>query len=86
MTAAKQAGLKVFRTWGFNDKNVTYDPNGLPQYGGEGAGGTEVVFQWWSNGTSTIDVTPFDKVVDAAKTTGIKLVVALTNNCTYSHT
>lgn len=85
MTAAKQAGLKVFRTWGFNDKNVTYNPNGLPQYGGEGAGGTEVVFQWWSNGTSTIDVTPFDKVVNAAKTTGIKLVVALTNNCTYSH-
>lgn len=66
MTAGRQAGLKVFRTWGFNDKNVTFDPQGLPQYGGEGAGGTEVVFQWWANGTSTIDVTPFDTVVDAA--------------------
>lgn len=83
MTAAKQAGLKVFRTWGFNDKNstATYDPKGLPQYGGEGAGGTEVVFQRWANGTSIIDVAPFDKVVNAATTAGIKLVVALTNNC-----
>lgn len=81
MTAGKRAGLNVFRTWGFNDKNVTFNPHGLPQYGGEGAGGTEVVFQWWANGTSTIDVTPFDKVVKAATDTGIKLIVALTNNC-----
>ncbi|RKU39751.1 hypothetical protein DL546_000348 [Coniochaeta pulveracea] len=80
MTAGKRAGLNVFRTWGFNDKNVTFNPHGLPQYGGEGAGGTEVVFQWWANGTSTIDVTPFDKVVKAATDTGIKLIVALTNN------
>lgn len=80
MTAAKEAGLKVFRTWGFNDKNVTYDPDGLPKYGNEGAGGTETVFQWWANGTSTIDVAPFDKVVDAAAKVGMKLVVTLTNN------
>jgi hypothetical protein len=72
--------LNVFRTWGFNDKNVTYIPEGLPQYGGEGAGGTEVIFQRWANGKSTIDVTAFDKVVNAATKTGIKLVVALTNN------
>lgn len=79
--AAKNAGLTVFRTWGFNDKNVTYVPGGLPQYGGEGAGPSEVVFQWWhDNGTSTIDVTGFDKVVDAASKVGIKLIVALTNN------
>lgn len=81
MTAAKDAGLKVFRTWGFNDKNTTYISGGLPQYGNEGAGGTEVVFQYFSpNGTSTIDVAPFDKVVNAATKVGIKLVVALTNN------
>jgi mannan endo-1,4-beta-mannosidase len=80
MQAAKDAGLSVFRTWGFNDKNVTYIEDGLPQYGGEGAGGTEVVYQWWDNGVATIDVTPFDKVVDAALQTGIKLIVALTNN------
>ncbi|KAK1762853.1 putative mannan endo-1,4-beta-mannosidase C [Phialemonium atrogriseum] len=80
MTAAQEAGLKVFRTWGFNDKNVTYDPNGLPQYGGEGAGATEVVFQSWDNGKPTINVEPFDKVVDAATNTGTKLIVALTNN------
>ncbi|KAH8666620.1 glycoside hydrolase superfamily [Xylariales sp. PMI_506] len=78
--AAKDAGLKVFRTWGFNDKNVTYDPNGLPQYGDEGAGATDVVFQWWANGTSTIDITDFDKVLDAATNVGIKLIVTLTNN------
>lgn len=80
MRAGKAAGLNVFRTWGFNDKNVTYDPNGLPQYGNEGAGTTEVVFQRWANGTSTIDITPFDKVVNAALKTGIKLIVTLTNN------
>lgn len=80
LTAAYDAGLRVFRTWGFNDKNVTYDPNGLPQYGNEGAGPTDVVFQRWANGTSTIDVTPFDKVVKGAEAAGIKLLVALTNN------
>jgi len=80
MTAAKEAGLKVFRTWGFNDKNVTFDPAGLPQYGGEGAGATSTVFQWWSNGTSKIDVSGFDRVVDAATKVGMKLVVTLTNN------
>src|SRR4051812_3348207 len=75
LTAAKKAGLNVFRTWGFNDKNVTYIPEGLPQYGGEGAGGTEVIFQRWVDGKSTIDMTAFDKVVNAATKTGIKLVV-----------
>ena len=80
LTAAYDAGLRVFRTWGFNDKNATYDPNGLPQYGGEGAGPTEVVFQRWANGTSTIDISPFDKVVEGAEAAGIKLLVALTNN------
>jgi mannan endo-1,4-beta-mannosidase len=80
MTAAKDAGLKVFRTWGFNDKNRTFNSNGLPKYGGEGAGASEVVFQWWENGNSTIQVNGFDKVVDAANKVGIKLIVALTNN------
>lgn len=80
MKAAKAAGLTVFRTWGYNDKNVTYDPDGLPQYGNEGAGETEVVFQRFDNGKSTIDLAPFDKVVNGATKAGIKLIVALTNN------
>ncbi|KAJ2902221.1 GH5 mannanase [Zalerion maritima] len=81
LAAAKDAGLKVFRTWGFNDKNATYDPNGMPQYGGEGAGDTSVVFQlWYPNGTSTINLEPFDAVVAAAERVGMKLIVALTNN------
>ncbi|PLN85681.1 glycoside hydrolase superfamily [Aspergillus taichungensis] len=80
LTAAKRAGLKVFRTWGFNDRNATDIDGGLPDYGGEGAGPTEIVFQRWSNGTSTIDLKPFDKVVRAAEQTGIKLIVALVNN------
>ncbi|RYP33741.1 hypothetical protein DL767_004608 [Monosporascus sp. MG133] len=80
LTAAKEAGLKVFRTWGFNDKNVTYIPDGLPRYGGEGAGDTEIVFQWFANGTSTINLDAFDKVVNAATKVGIKLLVAFTNN------
>ncbi|CCC07605.1 hypothetical protein SMACR_08144 [Sordaria macrospora] len=81
MKAAKAAGLTVFRTWGFNDKNRTYVPTGLPQYGGEGAGATETVFQWFEkDGKQTIDISPFDKVVNSASKTGIKLLVALTNN------
>ncbi|KAL1961385.1 hypothetical protein VTO42DRAFT_113 [Malbranchea cinnamomea] len=80
LAAAKRAGLSVFRTWGFHDRNVTTIPGGLPQYGGEGAGETEVVFQWWDNGKPTINLEPFDKVVAAAEKIGIKLIVALTNN------
>lgn len=53
----------------------------MPQYGGEGAGETDVVFQtWYANGTSVIDIEAFDKVVAAASKVGIKLLVALTNN------
>lgn len=70
----------MFRTWGFNDKNSTYDPEGLPQYGDEGAGATDVIFQIWEDGKPTINVEPFDKVVDAATKVGMKLIVALTNN------
>ncbi|EME42566.1 glycoside hydrolase family 5 protein [Dothistroma septosporum NZE10] len=80
LRAAKKAGLSVFRTWGFNDENVTYSTTGLPQYGGEGAGPTDVVFQKFANGKSTIDLAAFDKVVNAATKTGIKLVVCMTNN------
>ncbi|KAK3906161.1 beta-mannanase [Staphylotrichum tortipilum] len=81
LTAAKKAGLNVFRTWGFNDKNATYIPGGMPNYGGEGAGPSEVVLQLWhSDGTSTIDLSGFDKVVKAAEKTGMKLLIALTNN------
>jgi mannan endo-1,4-beta-mannosidase len=75
MTAAKEAGLKVFRTWGFNDQNATTVEGGLPQYALD-----KPVLQTWSNGKSTIDLSPFDKVVAAASKTGIKLIVALTNN------
>jgi len=40
-----------------------------------------VVFQWFHpDGTSTIDISGFDKVVKAAEKTGMKLLVALTNN------
>ena len=78
MKAAQEAGLKVLRTWGFNDKNVTYDAEGMPKYGDWGE--ETVVFQRWDNGESTIDMSPFDKVVDAANKFGMKLIVALTNN------
>ncbi|KAI7784999.1 mannan endo-beta-mannosidase c [Diaporthe eres] len=78
LTAAKDAGLKVFRTWGFNDKNATTISGGLPQYG---TGDEATTFQKFSpDGTSVIDVTHFDKVVAAAEKSGIKLLVALTNN------
>jgi mannan endo-1,4-beta-mannosidase len=72
--------LSVFRTWGFNDRNRTTVAGGLPQYGGEGAGPSPNVLQWWNNGTAEINLAPFDKVVRAAEKTGMKLIVALTNN------
>lgn len=77
--------MKVFRTWGFNDKNTTTVESGLPQYGGEGAGGTEIVFQWWKDGKQIINtgktgLQAFDEVVKVAERTGMKLIVALTNN------
>ncbi|RPA89549.1 glycoside hydrolase [Choiromyces venosus 120613-1] len=85
LRAAKAAGLKVFRTWGFYDKNATFDPNGLPQYDGEGAGVSEVYFQKWTNGVPEINFGPnglqaFDETVKVAEKVGIKLVVPLTNN------
>jgi mannan endo-1,4-beta-mannosidase len=78
LTAAKDAGLKVFRTWGFNDKNATTVSGGRPQYG---TGDEATTFQKFSpDGTSVIDVTHFDKVVASAEKTGMKLLVTLTNN------
>ncbi|KAF2821908.1 glycoside hydrolase [Ophiobolus disseminans] len=78
--AAKKAGLNVMRTWGFNDRNRTTIAGGLPQYGGEGAGPSPNVLQWWDNGKAEINITPFDKVVAAAQKTDMKLLIALTNN------
>jgi hypothetical protein len=68
------------RTWGFNDRNRTTIAGGLPQYGGEGAGPSPNVMQWWNNGKAEINLTPFDKVVTAAQKTNMKLIVTLTNN------
>ena len=71
--------MTVFRTWGFNDKNRTYITNGLPNYGNSDS--DEVVFQWFNkDGTSFINLAALDKVVTAAQKTGIKLVIAFTNN------
>jgi mannan endo-1,4-beta-mannosidase len=67
----------VFRTWGFNDRNRTTVTGGLPQYGGDD---NPNVMQWWDNGKAEINIKPFDKVVAAAEKTGMKLIVALTNN------
>ncbi|PNS18715.1 hypothetical protein CAC42_5254 [Sphaceloma murrayae] len=75
--AAADAGLKVMRTWGYNDRNATYNAGGLPQYGNNP---NDPAFQTWDNGKATIDISPFDKVVKAATDTGVKLLVAFTNN------
>lgn len=78
MKAGLDAGLTVFRTWGFNDQNATYDPNGLPLYG---EGNEQVVFQRFSPGGEVeINLSPLDLVVEAAEKTGVKLFIALTNN------
>lgn len=85
MDKAKAAGLEVIRTWGFNEVNVTTIPGGLPQYGGEGAGPTDIYYQAWENGKAAVNLGPnglphFDKIVQLAGEKGIKLVVTLTNN------
>ncbi|QRW26055.1 Cellulase (glycosyl hydrolase family 5 protein) [Rhizoctonia solani] len=82
---ASKAGLNVIRTWGFNEVNVTRVPGGLPDYGGEGAGPTQIYYQSWDKGKPTINygdngLKHLDKVVALAEKKGIKLVVALTNN------
>ena len=50
----QEAGLNIIRTWGFRDLNVTFIPDGLPKYGGEGAGPSTIYFQSWDNGIPTI--------------------------------
>ena len=78
MNAAIAAGLKVGRTWAFHDQNKTTISGGLPQYG---TGGESTVFQRFNpDGTVEIDLSKLDVVVKAAETTGLKLVLALTNN------
>ncbi|PSK38122.1 hypothetical protein B9Z65_1313 [Elsinoe australis] len=75
--AAADAGLKVMRTWGYNDRNATYNSGGLPQYGNNP---NDPAFQTWENGKATIDVSPLDKVVKAATDNNVKLLIAFTNN------
>jgi len=85
LTAARNAGLKVMRTWGFNDKNKTYIPfadGGLPQYYVDTTG---TYFQEFDDKKITINygsdgLLKLDNVVKAAEATDIKLVVTLTNN------
>jgi len=78
----KAAGLKVIRTHIFNEKNETYNPNGLPQYGSEH---DDIVYQWWSSGVPAVNTGPtglahFDRVVKLAEERNLKLILTLTNN------
>ncbi|KAK6581177.1 hypothetical protein PZA11_006665 [Diplocarpon coronariae] len=78
---SKRAGQKVIRTWGFNEKNVTFVPGGLPMYGGD----TSFYFQSWENGKATVNtgatgLEVLDNVVRLAEANDMKLLVALTNN------
>ncbi|KEY68261.1 hypothetical protein S7711_04792 [Stachybotrys chartarum IBT 7711] len=76
--AALDAGLRVVRTWAFHDQNATTIAGGLPQYG---SGAEETVIQTFnSDGTVDIDLSILEVVVRAAENTGLKLVLALTNN------
>lgn len=78
MEAAKDAGLKVIRTWAFHDNNRTFSSGGLPQYN---TGAEDTVFQWFeADGTVKIDLSKLDVVVEAAEATNMKLILALTNN------
>lgn len=78
MVAAKDAGLKVIRTWAFHENNRTFVSGGLPKYN---TGGEETVMQFFNaDGTVDIDLGVLDVVIEAAEATGIKLILALTNN------
>ncbi|RBR26783.1 uncharacterized protein FIESC28_00364 [Fusarium coffeatum] len=78
LEAAKDAGLKVVRTWAFHDNNRTFSEGGLPQYN---TGAEDTVFQWFEkDGSVKIDLSKLDVVVEAAEATNMKLILALTNN------
>lgn len=78
MEAALDAGLKVVRTWAFHDQNQTTIDGGLPQYG---TGAEETVMQFFNpDGSVSIDLSVLDVVIRAAEDTGMKLILALTNN------
>ncbi|KAM5520578.1 hypothetical protein FOXYSP1_14468 [Fusarium oxysporum f. sp. phaseoli] len=75
---AKDAGLKVMRTWAFHDNNRTYVSGGLPQYG---TGAENTVMQFFEkDGSVKIDLSKLDVVIEAAEATNMKLILALTNN------
>ncbi|KAF9771862.1 hypothetical protein IL306_010480 [Fusarium sp. DS 682] len=75
---AKDAGLKVMRTWAFHDNNRTTVSGGLPQYN---TGAEDTVFQFWEkDGTVKINLSKLDVVIEAAEATNMKLILALTNN------
>ncbi|CZR37717.1 uncharacterized protein FPRO_07092 [Fusarium proliferatum ET1] len=75
---AKDAGLKVMRTWAFHDNNRTYVSGGLPQYG---TGAENTVMQFFEkDGSVKIDLSKLDVVIKAAEDTNMKLILALTNN------
>lgn len=85
MDKAKAAGIKVIRTWAFHEVNSTFIAGGLPQYGGEGAGPSDIVFQTWTNGTATINygetgLQRLDKIASLAQQKGLKIIFTLTNN------
>jgi endo-1,4-beta-mannosidase len=78
LEAAKDAGLKVIRTWAFHDQNKTYVSGGLPQYN---TGAENTVMQVFnSDGSVKIDLSKLDVVIEAAEATDMKLILALTNN------
>ncbi|KAM5352965.1 hypothetical protein ACJ41O_005687 [Fusarium nematophilum] len=78
LDAAVDAGLKVIRTWAFHDNNKTYVSGGLPKYN---TGAEETAMQVFnSDGTVEIDLHLLDVVIEAAEASGIKLILALTNN------
>lgn len=78
LEAAKDAGLKVVRTWAFHDNNRTFSEGGLPKYN---TGAEDTVFQWFEkDGSVKIDLSKLDVVVEAAEATNMKLILALTNN------
>ncbi|KAH7245153.1 glycoside hydrolase superfamily [Fusarium tricinctum] len=78
LEAAKDAGLKVIRTWAFHDQNKTYVAGGLPQYG---TGAENTAMQVFNpDGTVKIDLSKLDVVIEAAEATNMKLILALTNN------
>jgi mannan endo-1,4-beta-mannosidase len=82
MTAMSSLNMNVLRTWGFLDSGSA---DGKTRFNVDPPGPKEgITFQYWDNGvvqrTGTDGLNKLDKILAAAATKGIKVIIPLVNN------